>query len=65
MERDVPLDIFAASGCGQLDRVKALLGANPEQANAVAADGFQPLGLADCPPGLSACHSFLGGKNGF
>jgi uncharacterized protein len=46
VERDLPLDIFAASGCGQLDRVKALLDANPEQANAVAADGFQPLGLA-------------------
>jgi ankyrin repeat protein len=46
VERGAPLDIFAASGCGQLAQMRALLEASPELANAFAPDGFQPLGLA-------------------
>jgi ankyrin repeat protein len=40
------LDIFEASATGDLERVKTLLSDHPELANAVALDGFQPLGLA-------------------
>ncbi len=45
-ERRHDLDIFEASAVGDLERVKSLLGDHPELANAVALDGFQPLGLA-------------------
>jgi uncharacterized protein len=45
-QRGAPLDIFAASGCGKIDQVRRLVEAEPGLANAVAADGFQPLGLA-------------------
>jgi ankyrin repeat protein len=40
------LDIFEASALGELDRVRALIDANPALADAVAPDGFGPLGLA-------------------
>ncbi len=40
------LTIFEASATGDLARVQALLAADAGQANAFAADGFQPLGLA-------------------
>lgn len=41
-----PLDIFEAAALGEVDRVRELLEADPGLANAVAADGFGPLGLA-------------------
>lgn len=40
------LDIFEASALGEVDRVASLLGSDPGLANAVANDGFGPLGLA-------------------
>ena len=40
------LDIFEAAALGDAARVCALLGADPRRANAVAEDGFGPLGLA-------------------
>ncbi len=52
------LDIFEASAAGDLDRVKALIDAHPELANAIALDGFQPLGLA-CFFGHYEIASFL------
>jgi len=39
-------DIFEASALGLLNRVAELLKAHPDLANAVAPDGFSPLGLA-------------------
>jgi ankyrin repeat protein len=42
----VTLDIFEASALGERDRVSALLETDPHLANAVAGDGFGPLGLA-------------------
>jgi ankyrin repeat protein len=40
------LDIFEASALGERDRVRALADAAPALADAVAPDGFGPLGLA-------------------
>ena len=40
------LDIYEASATGRSERVKELLQRDPSLANAFAADGFQPLGLA-------------------
>lgn len=40
------LDIVEASATGRADRVDALLAQDPALANAYAADGFTPLGLA-------------------
>lgn len=40
------LDIFEATAVGELDRVKQLIQEDPGDVNAVAPDGFQPLGLA-------------------
>ncbi len=40
------LNIFEACAVGDLEQVNALVGARPELANAIAPDGFQPLGLA-------------------
>ena len=40
------LDIFEAAALGHVDRLATLLNENPENANAWAVDGFQPLGLA-------------------
>jgi uncharacterized protein len=40
------LDIFEACALGDVGRVKALLESDPRLANAVAEDGFGPLGLA-------------------
>ncbi len=45
-ERRGSLDIFEASAVGNLERVKTLIGEHPALANALAPDGFQPLGLA-------------------
>jgi uncharacterized protein len=40
------LDIFEACALGEIGRVQVLLDANPTLTNAVAEDGFGPLGLA-------------------
>ena len=40
------LDIFEASALGEADRVRALIDGDPALVNAVAPDGFGPLGLA-------------------
>jgi ankyrin repeat protein len=40
------LDLFEASALGQVDIVRRMIESNPELINAVAPDGFQPLGLA-------------------
>lgn len=40
------LDIFEAAVLGRLDRVRALVDADPSVVHAVAGDGFPPLGLA-------------------
>ena len=40
------LDVFEAAAVGRTDRLRELLDADPELANAWAQDGFQPLGLA-------------------
>jgi ankyrin repeat protein len=41
-----PLDIFEGSALGEVARVRSLLAADAGRANAVAEDGFGPLGLA-------------------
>jgi ankyrin repeat protein len=43
---DPELDVFEAAAVGRVDRLRALLDADPSLANAWAEDGFQPLGLA-------------------
>jgi uncharacterized protein len=40
------LDVFEASALGRVERLRELLDENPSLANALADDGFQPLGLA-------------------
>lgn len=40
------LDIFEAAAVGELDQVSRLIKENPADVNAIAPDGFQPLGLA-------------------
>ena len=44
--RGAGLDIFEAAAAGILERVVELVNQQPCLANAIAADGFQPLGLA-------------------
>jgi uncharacterized protein len=46
VERGARLDIFVASAVGNLERARQLVDAQPGLVNAVAKDGFQPLGLA-------------------
>jgi uncharacterized protein len=46
VEKGAALDVFDASAVGETDRVAALLDDDPSRANAVASDGFTPLGLA-------------------
>lgn len=46
VDQGARLDIFEAAAVGELARVKQLMEESPELANAFAADGFQPLGLA-------------------
>ena len=43
---DPELDVFEAAAVGRTDRLRELLDAEPDLANAWAGDGFQPLGLA-------------------
>jgi len=40
------LDVFSAAGTGQTARLRELIESDPSLVNAVAADGFSPLGLA-------------------
>ncbi|HEU5249903.1 MAG TPA: ankyrin repeat domain-containing protein [Thermoanaerobaculia bacterium] len=44
--RGARLDVFDASALGETARLRDLLAADPALANAVASDGFTPLGLA-------------------
>jgi uncharacterized protein len=43
---DDELDVFGAAALGRTERLRQLLDGDPELANAFAADGFHPLGLA-------------------
>jgi uncharacterized protein len=43
---DVERNVFEASATGQTERLRVLLAKQPSLANAFAADGFTPLGLA-------------------
>jgi ankyrin repeat protein len=46
VERGARIDVFDASATGATARVGDLLSEDPSRANAVASDGFTPLGLA-------------------
>src|SRR5512132_1350189 len=46
LERGAVLDVFDASATGQTARLRELLSGDRSLANAVASDGFTPLGLA-------------------
>jgi ankyrin repeat protein len=46
LEAHPALDVFDAAAAGRVDRLRALLAVDPGAANAWAADGFFPLGLA-------------------
>lgn len=45
LERGTTLDVFEASAVGDVARLRELLGEDRARANAVAPDGFTPLGL--------------------
>src|SRR5258707_1702 len=46
LAQGTPLNLFEASAAGKTDRARELLALDPASTNAVAPDGFQPLGLA-------------------
>lgn len=46
LEKGVHLDVFDASAVGEAESLGELLEEDPSRANAVATDGFTPLGLA-------------------
>lgn len=46
LDRGAVPDVFEASATGQVGALERLLAEDPSRANAVAADGFTPLGLA-------------------
>jgi ankyrin repeat protein len=46
VERGAELDLFEAEMTGRVERLRELLDESPKRANAVAPDGFGPLGLA-------------------
>jgi ankyrin repeat protein len=46
LDRGAVLDVFEASATGEVGALERLLAEVPARANAVAADGFTPLGLA-------------------
>ena len=46
VERGARTDVFDASATGATARLRELLSEDPSRANAVASDGFTPLGLA-------------------
>ncbi len=58
-EAGAPLDVFDAAALGRVERLSALLAADPTLAHAVAADGFSPLGLAAFFGQAEAAHRLL------
>ena len=46
LERGAAVDVFSAAAIGITGRLRSLLSEQPDLANAVAPDGFSPLGLA-------------------
>jgi uncharacterized protein len=46
LQRSPELSVFEAAAAGDAARVREIVGGDPAQANAVAPDGFSPLGLA-------------------
>jgi len=46
LRRGPTLTVFEAAATGEAARVREIVGRDPAQANAVASDGFSPLGLA-------------------
>lgn len=56
---ELELDLFGAAACGLTAAVDRILAADPEQVNAVAPDGFQPLGLASFFGHLSTARLLL------
>lgn len=46
LQEGVPLNVFEAAAVGDLQAMTSLLDRDPDLANAVAPDGFYPLGLA-------------------
>ena len=46
LERGAAVDVFSAAAIGITGKLRTLLSGSPELANAVAPDGFSPLGLA-------------------
>jgi len=46
LDRGADPDVFEASATGEIGRLEKRLAEDPSRANAVAADGFTPLGLA-------------------
>lgn len=59
IKQGASLDIFGAAATGQLDRLKTLIEQNPSLVNAIAPDGFQPLGLASFFGHLQAAKLLL------
>lgn len=55
---DAQLNIFEAAAVGRLDRVREILDESPDLVDAIAPDGFQPLGLA-CFFGHEAVAAYL------
>ncbi|HEX2350157.1 MAG TPA: ankyrin repeat domain-containing protein [Ktedonobacterales bacterium] len=58
-EAGAPLDVFEAAALGRVERLGALLAADPALAHAVAPDGFSPLGLAAFFGQAEAAHRLL------
>jgi ankyrin repeat protein len=56
---DPELDVFEAAAVGRTERLRKLLDEDPDLANAWAADGFQPLGLASFFGHLEAVRLLL------
>ena len=46
LERGAVVDVFSAAAIGIIGKLRAVLTGSPDLANAVAPDGFSPLGLA-------------------
>lgn len=49
VERGATVDAYIAAGMGWVDRLRAILGAEPEQANMKGGDGQRPLHVAKTP----------------
>ena len=57
--RGATLDVFEASAVGDVERLRELLAEDPSRANAFAADGFSPLGLASFFGNVEAARLLL------